>query len=429
MLAVVGALGLSGCGGDLTRSAGGAAGQADEPQAIEAGSITVAADATEADLSTASVNDLETFASHAGELTKLTTLNLGMEEGHTKLHAASAIKQANPNANINYVFSAFGKQINLNDTTLDFRRCPMTDGGAEVRDILTNMPWVTYLDLDTCGLDDETCASIRDDFPNTEVVWRVWFGGGIYTVRTDTERIFASNEALGSLSPENDQSLKYCTKVKYLDLGHNGALQDIWFVSYMPDLEVFICILGGITDISPLANCPHLEFLEIFSNYIDDISPLANCHELKHLNASNNPGLSDITCLYDIDLERFWCGYPNSVPEEQFETYQSLHPNCTVRTMLSNPHEDYRGDNPRYLLLREQIGYDNLEFSTPENDPLWEGPIDIPTTDSGSSADTSSTGVESYDSYDDSSYDDGSYDNGSYDADYSYDDTSDGEIY
>ncbi|MBR3158681.1 MAG: leucine-rich repeat domain-containing protein [Atopobiaceae bacterium] len=393
----------------------------------QAGSINVALDATDVDLTQATVEELETFAPLVGGMTNVKSINLGEEEGHTKLHAASVMKQSNPNVAVNYTFGAFGKRINLNDTTLDFRRCPMTDGGTEVRDIMNNMPWVTFLDLDTCGLDDETCASIRNDYPNTEVVWRIWFGGGIYTVRTDTQRIFASNEGLGSLSPENDQALKYCNKVKYLDLGHNSDLQDIWFVSYMPDLEVFICILGNITDISPLADCPHLEFLEIFSNYVTDLSPLANCHELKHLNASNNPGISDITCLYDIDLERFWCGYPNSVPEEQFARYQELHPNCVVRTMLSNPHEDYRWGNPRYELLRKQIGYDNLDFSTPENDPLWEGPIDIPvqeetgdqTQETGSQTEESQDygTVEDY-SYDDS-YDSTTYDSNSY-GDYSY---------
>ena len=51
----------------------------------------------------------------------------------------------------------------------------------------------------------------------------------------------------------------------------------------------------------------------------------------------------------------------------------------------------------------------------------------------GTSADTSSTGVDSYDSYDDttyddSSYDDTTYDDSAYDTDYSYD-AGDGETY
>ena len=345
------------------------------------GNIAVELDATNIDLQSATVDELEAFAPLVGGMGNLQTINVGEEQGgHTKLHAVSVMRQANPNVAISYAFYAYGKRFDYNEPTLDFRHWPVTDGGTEVREVLSLMPHVTYLDLDTCGLDDETCAAIRNDFPNTEVVWRVWFGPG-YTVRTDEERIFASNEALGSLSPENDQALKYCNKVKYLDLGHNSDLRDIWFVSYMPDLEVFICILGGITDISPLADCPHLEFLEIFSNSVSDLSPLANCHELKHLNCCNNPGISDISCLYDIDLERFWCGYPNSVPQEQFDQYQALHPNCTLRTSVSNPHEDFRGDNPRYLLLREQIGYDGLRFSTPENDPLWEGPLEGTSTE------------------------------------------------
>lgn len=348
------------------------------------GSVQVPLDAAQLDLTTASANDIVAVSQIVPCMVNLKTINVGREDGHTKLPAVKQLVLASPNVTTNYDFTAFGLLISVNETRLDFRQVPMDDQGEEVRDLLTNMPYVTSLDMDRTGVDDEHMAAIRDDFPNVDVVWRVWFGpNDVYTVRTDVEKILASAEVYGWLSPENDQSLKYCTKCKYLDLGHNGTLEDISFVSYMPDLEVFICILGNITDISPLADCPHLEFLEIFSNYVTDLSPLANCKELKHLNASNNPGISDITCLYDIDLERLWFGQYNSVPQEQFDTYQELHPNCTVRTVMSNPHEDYRWGNPRYELLRQQMGYGDVDsdYQTAANDPLYETRTDFPWAD------------------------------------------------
>jgi len=338
-----------------------------------AGSMDVALDATELDVSDASPEDLESLSTFCSCLTKLETLNAGSEEGHVKLASLAKIKQACPDVKLSYTFSAHDKNFDINETRLDFRRVPMDDNGDEVRELLGLMPWVKYVDMDSCGVDDEHMAALRDDFPEVEVVWRVWFGTN-YTVRTDATKILASAPGLGGLlSPENTQSLKYCTKMKYLDIGHNGTLQDISFVSYMPDLEVFICMMGHITDISPLADCKHLEFLEIFTNDITDLTPLSGLTELRHLNASNNPNLSDISPVYELHgLERFWCGHYNSVPQEQFDRFCELNPNCQVNFTCFDPHEDWRWGTERYALLQEQLGYLTYDYQIPENDPLYE---------------------------------------------------------
>ena len=217
--------------------------------------------------------------------------------------------------------------------------------------------------------------------------------------------------------------LKYCTKVKYLDLGHNDDINDISFVSYMPDLEVFIISINGVSDISPLANCPKLEYLEINSTNVTDLTPLANCKELVHLNIGRNVGqdegrpvVSDITPLYELPkLERVWLGSITAqhVPQEQIEHVRAQikknMPDLTspdtprelkyppvygVNTDASTPSEgewkiigytdlsvalyDETGWlqevlHPRYKLLREQFGYDNVPYcySLAVNDPLY----------------------------------------------------------
>ncbi|MDO4536861.1 MAG: hypothetical protein Q4B54_01785 [Coriobacteriales bacterium] len=347
---------------------------ASQVETIAVGDKSIAIDATQVDATNFSAEQIAQLQDVLPRLSKLSSVNFGSEDGMAKLSAVSQFHKVAPQLALSYSFNLFGQMIDFNATELDFRGIQMDDQGAQVRCALEAMPNVARLDMDSCGVDDEHMAAIRDDFPQVEVIWRVWFGTN-YTVRTDATKILASAPGLGGmLSPENTEGLKYCTKMKYLDIGHNDTLQDISFVSYMPDLEVFICMWGNITDISPLASCSHLEFLEIFTNDITDLTPLANLHELRHLNASNNPHLSDITPVYNLTgLERFWCGQYHSVPQEQFDEFRRRVPNCATNFTCYDPHEDWRWGTERYALLQEQLGYLEGDYQTPERDPLYPG--------------------------------------------------------
>lgn len=128
--------------------------------------------------------------------------------------------------------------------------------------------------MDNTGVSNEALAKIREEFLNIDVVWRVWFGTN-YSVRTDVERILASKPTVGGMIYDASV-LQYCTKVKYLDLGHNDELPSIDFVRNMPELEVLIIAMTAVRDISPLESCPKLEYLELNSTNIADISPLKN---------------------------------------------------------------------------------------------------------------------------------------------------------
>ena len=106
-----------------------------------------------------------------------------------------------------------------------------------MREILPCMKHCRYLDMDFCGVSDEAMAAIREEFPQMEVVWRIWFGrDNKLSVRTDVERILASDG--GMHIEKNYSGLQYCTKVKYLDMGHMPELTDWSFLGCMPDLEV-----------------------------------------------------------------------------------------------------------------------------------------------------------------------------------------------
>ena len=336
----------------------------------------------------ADVVSIEALRTAAPYMSNLKTVDFGSEEGHERLADVYAFLKDHPGLDVEYTFGIFDRTPGIHDVKLDLNHRKMTDQGEEVRQVIACMPDLKWLDMDSCGVDDEHMAAIRDDYPDVKVVWRIWFGPRkTYSVRTNAIKILASApESAGSLTPASAASLKYCTDMKYLDIGHNEYLYNIDFVNYMPNLEVFIVMDGTISDISALANCPHLEFVELFTNRITDLSPLSGLKELRHLNINWNTRLADITPLYGLDLERLWIGRMNKVPKEQIEEFRALHPNCQVNDTCIDSHDGWRWDEdrnyyPRYALLREQMGYHYPEGPT-DYSYYWRDPLYEPHDDS-----------------------------------------------
>lgn len=295
------------------------------------------------------------------------------------------LAKACPNAALNFSFSLYGQELNLNAESLDFNHTEISDEGEKIRKILPLMRNCTYLDMDYCGVSNEAMAQIRDENPNVEVVWRIWFGEN-YSVRTDVERILASKPTVGGMISDASV-LQYCTKVKYLDLGHNDDLSDLSFVSTMPELEVLIIAMTNISDLSPLANCPKMEYLEIQETQISDLSPLAGLSNLAHLNICNQENITDASPLYGLTkLERLWIGCNTPIPEEQVAELKESLPDCDINTTTNDPHGEawrysaYDPEEPKYYwvprheLLREQMGYNYQEYSFYWLDPKCGDP-------------------------------------------------------
>ena len=303
----------------------------------------------------------------------LKTVDLGSDKTTSLTWAEiRKLQQAAPGVIFHYDFTLYDKSFSLTDTIMDLNHITINDQGELVREVIACMPSLQTLDMDFCNVDDEHMAAIRDDFPNIKVIWRVWFGGA-YSVRTDVEKILASSPGVaGELKVYNTKSLRYCTDVKYLDVGHNEGLRDISYVAYMPKLEVAILAMLNVEDISPLANCTELEFLEIQTNQIKDLSPLKNLTKLHHLNICYNFDLTDISPLYGMtELERLWIGAFMHIPEEQIAEMQRRAPQCVINTNATDPHYDWRYGHERYDLLVQQFGYDKGAYSYSWLDPLY----------------------------------------------------------
>ena len=343
-------------------------------------------EAKELDLSALKPAELSAAKEALALLPALERIDLGSEENGLSWQQISALAAIRPEAALDYGFTLFGQALNLSDEELNFSHIPMKDEGAAVREILPLMRNCRLLDMDSCGVSTEAMAAIREDFPQIEVIWRIWFGLN-YSVRTDVERILASRPSVGgNLYDSTITEFRYCTHVRYMDLGHNESLTNLDFCAYMPDLEVLVAAMNPLTDISALAKCPKLEYLELNSTAVYDLSPLAELKELRHLNIANCWNLTDMSPILGLTgLERLWIGCITRIPPEQVEAMRQAAPDCEIDVTVYDPtdgHWRYLGYieeggwpriqlAPRYEKLREQFGYSDRDFSFRWNDPLY----------------------------------------------------------
>ena len=359
---------------------------ADFEFSVEVMDQQLSAEAESIDLSGLSHAEAADAAAILSCMTKLKSVELGSQSSGSDLEWAdiALLKASRPEAKFSYSFELYGQQLSLDSEKLDFRGVELGDGAKTLYSVLPCMNNCTYLDLDSSGVSNETCADLRDLFPDTQVVWRVWFGEN-YSVRTDAEKILASKPTVGGMISDASM-LQYCTKVKYLDLGHNDDLADFSFMASMPELEVVIVSMTAISDLSPLKNCQKLDYLELTScPQLSDLSGLAGLSSIKHMNIAGTPGISDISPLYsNTGMERLWIGRNTPVPSEQVAEMKAAAPGCNVNTTTDDPHGEswrYSGYDPeiplyywvdRYELIREQLGYNYQEYSFYWLDPLCE---------------------------------------------------------
>ena len=282
------------------------------------------------------------------------------------------LQQGCPNVIFHYSFTLFGKTVSTTDAKIEYVNKTIGNAGeAKIREALDILTACTYFKLDTCGLSNEVLAKIRDDYPRTEVVWRIVQPNKTWrSWLTDTDTL----RAVYGIDDTNSGQFKYLTKVKYMDLGHNTSMKDLSFCAYMPDLEIAILSGSPIKDLTPLGNCKKLEFLEIaWCGNVKDVSPLAGCDSLKYLNVSHTV-VKDFTALKHLKLEML-C-YVNSgnragLTADYWAEVQAMFPTCwiTYNPLKDNNATPYGigwrykesgGYTPIYRKCRDVFGYDNM---------------------------------------------------------------------
>lgn len=262
-----------------------------------------------------------------------------------------------------YTFELFGKTLTTQDQRVEYLDNIIGNQGEDqIRAALDIMPECTYFKLENCGFSNEVLGGIQADYPDTKIVWRVSFGGQ-YSLLTDEETL---RTVYGVENSHNDV-LKYCTSLKYIDMGHNPTLTDISFIQYMPDLEIVILSGASMTDLDPFANCKKLEWLELANCYaLEDISALKTCESLRFLNIAFSK-VTDLTPIQDLPLERFLYLNPR-VDKETQTAFEESHPNCWVRFTGSDPYSlGWRYDDvgvtrfSYYQKIRDIFQYDAVD--------------------------------------------------------------------
>ena len=322
-------------------------------------------DVTELDFAGLNLDELNALLPSLEKLPDVDYINLVSSDGTCVLTVDDfvAFAQLLPDVFFEYRFELFGKTVSTSDTELTYDLVPIGNRGVpEFRKVMPFMKKLTYLLLDCCGISNyELLGQLNEDFPDTEVVWRVRMGE--YDCLTNAEMIWLN----AGVNDELCEPLKYCTKCRYLDLGHND-LHNIDFCSYMPDLEVAIFAFAPMESIAPLANCPKLEYLEIYATGVNDLSPLANCKELQHINFGSLYTIKDISPLYGLTKLKRCRSVSSGVPVEQQEEIKALLPDCDCQFGFeTSTGGNWRRDPDtglwceRYALLRQQFKYDNHE--------------------------------------------------------------------
>lgn len=284
------------------------------------------------DLSNIKHSDVSEACAILKEMPNLEYVEIGDETNGLTWDDISLLYEAAPNARFSYGFTLYNQAVNTYDKVLDFNHYAVGDEGAAVMKILPYMRNCTTLDMDSCGVSNESMDAIRKAFPNIEVIWRIWMAAN-YSFRTNVTKILASKPTVGgNITDEDAQQFKYCTKLKFLDLGHNEELTDFSFISYLTDLRVAVVSITLLHDLTPFENCQKLFYLEAGNTKISDLSPLAKCKKLKHLNVGTCFDVKDISCLYDLSLTRLWLGSGDPVPSEQVAKMKELHPGIEIDT-------------------------------------------------------------------------------------------------
>lgn len=326
------------------------------------------------DLSAMEPEQVDSYASQIAATPNVVWVELMADDGTSKLSLADVkkLQTANPGVVFHYTFDLFGKTVSTTDEKVEFKNVSIGNAGeSKIRQALDVLSGCNFFLLDGCGLSNEVLADIRDDYPRTEVVWRIYQTNKNRSWLTNTDTL----RAVYGVTDSNSGVFKYCTKVKYMDFGHNTEMVDLSFLAYMPDLEIAILSGSAITDLTPLANCKKLVFLEIsWCGHIRDISPLAQCDSLKYLNLGHTR-VKDLTPLKNLNMEML--SYVNSgnrvgFTEAHWQEIQEMMPACwlTFNPLFDNNATPYGtgwrykaegGYTPIYRKVRDVFGYDEID--------------------------------------------------------------------
>ena len=258
-------------------------------------------------------------------------------------------------------------------TAVDFGEVIVTDLDA-LEAFLDQLPALRSCDMFATTVTADWCEALTARYPDVDFGWTISFAD--HTIRTDATA-FSTLHMSGAATHSAAQisAVKYCRKLRALDFGHNGV-DDISFLTELPELRVLIIACNRVTDLTPLASLQHLEYLELFSNRVTDLSPLAGLEHLTDLNLGYNR-IRDFSPLYGMkSLKRLWMFHATTTSTDSdgkidkavLKALREALPDCQINA-TSKPTAGGWRDHPHYEVLHRMMRtgvYEPFADSWPE---------------------------------------------------------------
>ena len=260
------------------------------------------------------------------------------------------VKQSLPEGAVFHFTTFWGTTFSDDVVELDLR--PRKGGilASDLEAIIQICPNVRVIDFSNhSSPTNKDMIPLIERYPDIQFEWRVDLGKGHHvSTHATAYSTFNHINSGKELTAKNLEALKYCPRLRALDLGHN-KIENLEFLKYVPDLELLIIGQNNVTDLTPIGQLKHLKYAELFLNPFSDISPLANCTELLDLNITATK-VVDLSPLDNVtSLERLWGNMLKKLPQGEIDRFIALHPNCEVDFKPSHAATvDGWRDHPRY---------------------------------------------------------------------------------
>ena len=310
--------------------------------------IDILENTKELDLSNVKVD--EKLINYLEDFPNLESVNLGVNKLDLDIEVSIASKYSN--VNFNWFVDVNGTYYPSTTEELDLGKenIKNLDKLKKSLSLLKNLKKLEMVDS---NLTNEQLGGLREDFPNVDINWKVYFGK--WSMRTDriAFSVLITDYTHKRLTAKDIEVLKYCTKLQALDLGHQ-AIEDASVIGdYLPDLRILILADNKLTDIKFISKLKKLHYLELFMNNITDLTPLKDLDGLVDLNISYNYKLKNIEPILNLPkLERLWLVH-NSISAADYALLRKTYPNATVSNVgIGSTDRGWRTHKRYYALVR-----------------------------------------------------------------------------
>ena len=238
-----------------------------------------------------------------------------------------------------------------------------------IKPVLAEYPNLKKVDMFSIPVNRYQIEELVKLYPDVEFGWTIKLGDD-HLVRTDATAFSTLHFSGAKVHGTKELSLlRYCKKLKALDIGHNAA-DDLSWLEELTDLRVLIIAINRVTDISPLASLKKLEYLEMFNNQVTDLTPLKSLTRLMDLNIGFNK-IADFSPLYERKgLQRLWVhkaenrnGKGNGISQAVVDKLIKKLPECEIN-YTSMPTLGGWREHPHYFVIKEMFaGSEYIPFT------------------------------------------------------------------